>query len=76
VVALISIVFERTLYARFYYAGELDQVLLNGRIVIPVGTRENQDLMVATKTEKGITRERLGLCRFVPLLGTQAWQEE
>jgi branched-chain amino acid transport system permease protein len=27
-VALISIVFERTLYARFYYSGELEQVLL------------------------------------------------
>lgn len=54
----------------------LDQVVLHGRIVIPVGTRESQDLMLATRTERGIARERLGLCRFVPLLGAQAWQEE
>jgi protein-L-isoaspartate(D-aspartate) O-methyltransferase len=54
----------------------LDQVKDGGRIVIPVGTRDQQDLLVITRCGEGISRRSLGGCRFVPLIGSQAWPSE
>lgn len=54
----------------------LDQVRDGGRIVIPVGGREQQDLLVVTRQGDGIRRRSLGGCRFVPLIGSQAWPPE
>lgn len=51
----------------------LDQVKDGGRIVIPVGPREQQELLVVTRRGDGISRKSLGGCRFVPLIGSQAW---
>jgi protein-L-isoaspartate(D-aspartate) O-methyltransferase len=54
----------------------LDQLALNGRLVIPVGGRRLQQLVRATKSERGITMERLGECRFVPLIAARGgWAE-
>lgn len=44
-----------------------------GRLVIPVGTREGQDLLVAEKTAEGVKVTRKGGCRFVPLIGKEAY---
>lgn len=52
-----------------------DQLKDGGRCVIPVGTRQEQELLVATKTGDRITRRSLGGCRFVPLIGPGAWDE-
>lgn len=54
----------------------LDQLKDGGRIVIPVGTRWDQELVVVTKSGDCITRASLGGCRFVPLIGSEAWPEE
>ena len=52
----------------------LDQLAPGGRIVIPTGTRTEQDLLRVTKLPNGIIRrESLGGCRFVPLIGEGAW---
>jgi protein-L-isoaspartate(D-aspartate) O-methyltransferase len=51
----------------------VDQLAPGGRLVIPVGSREGQDLMFAELREEGITVTRRGACRFVPLLGQEAF---
>jgi protein-L-isoaspartate(D-aspartate) O-methyltransferase len=51
----------------------LDQLGLGGRLVIPVGSRDLQELVRIVKTPEGALRHNLGPCRFVPLLGPAAW---
>lgn len=51
----------------------LEQVAWNGRLVIPVGSRWQQDLLKVTKLRKGNRTENLGGCYFVPLVGEGAW---
>jgi protein-L-isoaspartate(D-aspartate) O-methyltransferase len=53
----------------------LEQLALGGRMVIPVGSRWEQDLLKVTKSKKGNLVENLGGCRFVPLIGVGAWEE-
>ena len=52
----------------------IDQLAEGGRLLIPVGTRERQEL-VLVRREDGETREEImhGECTFVPLLGRFAW---
>ncbi|MGQ9546475.1 MAG: protein-L-isoaspartate(D-aspartate) O-methyltransferase [Dehalococcoidia bacterium] len=52
----------------------LDQLAWNGRLVIPVGSRWQQDLLKVTKLKKGNRIENLGGCYFVPLIGEGAWE--
>jgi len=52
----------------------VDQLVVGGRIVIPVGSLWAQDLVVATRTAEGIKQESLGGCRFVPLVGPHGFQ--
>jgi protein-L-isoaspartate(D-aspartate) O-methyltransferase len=54
----------------------LDQVVDGGRIIIPVGPRDQQELLLVTRRGEGISRKSLGGCRFVPLIGSQAWPSE
>jgi protein-L-isoaspartate(D-aspartate) O-methyltransferase len=54
----------------------LDQLAMDGRLVIPVGDAYVQDLIRVTKTDKGIKREDLGGCRFVKLIGRYGWETE
>jgi len=51
----------------------VDQLALGGRLVVPVGTRDLQDLTRVVRTAEGPAATRLGPCRFVPLLGRGAW---
>jgi len=53
----------------------IDQLCEGGRIIIPVGSRLEQELLRVTKLKSGIRTERLGGCRFVPLIGRDAWEE-
>ena len=46
----------------------LDQLAVGGRLVIPVGSAE-QELLVVTKTERGLERESVIPVRFVPMTG-------
>jgi protein-L-isoaspartate(D-aspartate) O-methyltransferase len=48
------------------------QLKVGGRIVIPVGTRTEQQLVMVLLREDGSLDERsLGACRFVPLVGSE-----
>ena len=51
----------------------LDQLAINGRMVIPVGSRYMQELCKITKHAKKNTVENLGGCCFVSLIGKDAW---
>jgi len=53
----------------------LEQLTWNGRLVIPVGSRGQQELIRVTKLRKGNEIENLGGCYFVPLIGEGAWGE-
>lgn len=54
----------------------LGQLAAGGRLVIPVGSRFEQQLVKVKKEKTGITTESLGACRFVPLKGKGAWGYE
>ena len=53
----------------------LGQLRRGGRLVIPIGSLEEQELVKATKTDEGTSIQVLGGCRFVPLVGQDAWPE-
>ncbi len=46
----------------------VDQLAVGGRMVIPVGTK-NQEMMVIRKTRKGVVKRRTIPVRFVPMTG-------
>ncbi len=54
----------------------LSQLTVNGRMVIPVGSRYEQDLYKITKLKDKNIIENLGGCRFVSLIGEDAWDRE
>lgn len=51
------------------------QLAPGGRIVVPVGTRRDQWLEVVERTPDGPARRRTVPCRFVPLLGSEGFDE-
>jgi protein-L-isoaspartate(D-aspartate) O-methyltransferase len=51
----------------------VDQLKLGGRLIIPVGDRQEQTLVRLTATRDRPQVEHLGGCRFVPLIGQQGW---
>jgi len=53
----------------------LDQLAIGGRLVIPVGSRWEQELLKVTKRLDGTQTDKLGGCRFVPLIGKDAWKD-
>lgn len=53
----------------------LDQLTERGRMVIPVGSRYEQQLLKITKQGGRTTTQDLGGCRFVPLIAKVAWEE-
>ena len=54
----------------------IDQMIVGGRLVIPVGDASTQELVRVTKTEEGVVKEDLGGCRFVKLIGKYGWENE
>jgi protein-L-isoaspartate(D-aspartate) O-methyltransferase len=51
------------------------QLTIGGRLVIPVGSRYLQELYKITRRKKKDKVEDLGGCRFVSLIGKNAWEE-
>jgi protein-L-isoaspartate(D-aspartate) O-methyltransferase len=51
----------------------LDQLASRGRIVIPVGNKSTQQLLILTKYEKTIEKRFTAGCTFVPLVGELGW---
>jgi protein-L-isoaspartate(D-aspartate) O-methyltransferase len=53
----------------------LAQLAIGGRMIIPVGSRYLQELCKITKHKKKNKVQNLGGCRFVSLIGKNAWEE-
>ena len=51
------------------------QLAVGGRLVAPVGPRDEQDLILARRTGEGLSVSVMGKCRFVPLLGPEGFEE-
>lgn len=51
----------------------MEQLKTDGRLLIPVGSKYLQDLILVTKSDKGIEKHNLGGCAFVPLIGEYGW---
>jgi len=51
------------------------QLAEGGRMIIPVGSQDVQELELVTKRDGQVHRSRLDGCRFVPLIGTGGFSE-
>jgi protein-L-isoaspartate(D-aspartate) O-methyltransferase len=49
------------------------QLAVGGKLVIPIGSEEQQVLVRIIRTEGGVVREEHGLCQFVKLIGRHGW---
>lgn len=54
----------------------IDQLKTGGRLIIPVGDEQTQQLVKVTKLDGGVKTEALGGCKFVKLIGKFGWQAE
>lgn len=52
-----------------------EQLAEGGRLVMPIGTRERQELVRVVKRQGRATQESLFACRFVPLTGRYGWPQ-
>lgn len=50
-----------------------DQLAQLGRMIVPVGQIDAQDLVKVTRTRHGLSVRTFGGCKFVPLIGQDAW---
>lgn len=50
------------------------QLAVGGRLIVPVGGRDDQRLVEITRTESGFDRRELSEVRFVPLIGKHGWE--
>ena len=54
----------------------VEQLADGGRLLIPLGGREEQELVMFTRRGDELVRESILPVRFVPLLGTHGWTEQ
>lgn len=52
----------------------LEQLAESGRLVIPLGSLDEQELVVVTKSQGKTSSRVAALCRFVPLRGGEGWK--
>jgi len=53
----------------------IEQLAIGGRLVIPVGGRVSQDLILVERTAEGAHETDLGAVRFVDLVGKHGWED-
>jgi len=54
----------------------LSQLAEGGRMLAPVGSLYNQDMLLLSRQGEKITTRRLDPCQFVPLVGKGGWPQE
>lgn len=53
----------------------VDQLAMGGRLIIPVGDRLTQELVLVERVPEGIRKSFLGGVRFVDLIGKWGWKD-
>ena len=53
----------------------LDQLADGGRMIVPVGDKFSQDLILVHREKDDYKQRNLGGCRFVDLVGVHGWKE-
>lgn len=53
----------------------IDQIAVGGRLVVPVGDRFSQELVLVERSREGVKHTNLGGVRFVDLVGKWGWSE-
>jgi protein-L-isoaspartate(D-aspartate) O-methyltransferase len=53
----------------------VDQLAIGGRMVLPIGTHDSQELIKIVKDDTGVHETILGGCRFVKLIGEHGWRD-
>ena len=53
----------------------LEQLADGGRMVVPVGDVENQNLLLIEREHGNLRKITLDSCRFVPLIGAHGWKD-
>ena len=53
----------------------IDQLAMGGRLVVPVGDRFSQELILVRRGPEGVTKTNLGGVRFVDRIGKWGWKE-
>src|SRR5205085_3927009 len=54
----------------------IDQLAEGGRLLIPIGDRETQKLILAQRKDGEIHMSDIAPVRFVPLLGSHGWSKD
>jgi protein-L-isoaspartate(D-aspartate) O-methyltransferase len=54
----------------------IDQLAEGGRLLVPVGDREEQKLVMVTKENGKIEQQDVAPVRFVPLVGSHGWSPD
>ena len=55
----------------------LEQLEVGGTLIMPVGDKNQQNLLrIVHQSDGSFKREELLVCRFVPLIGEQGWQDD
>lgn len=52
-----------------------EQLAEGGRLLVPIGGKDEQELVMITRKGTEFLRENILAVRFVPLLGTHGWRE-
>lgn len=53
----------------------VQQLAPAGKLLIPIGSRQEQKLMLLRRTEQGFETDEVTGCVFVPLIGRHGWSE-
>jgi protein-L-isoaspartate(D-aspartate) O-methyltransferase len=53
----------------------MQQLAVNGILLLPLGSRYSQQLLKISKTDQGVTEEYHTPCVFVPLIGEHGWKD-
>ena len=54
----------------------VDQLAEGGRLLVPVGDRETQKLVMVERKNGKIETQEIAPVRFVPLVGSHGWTKE